>query len=131
MRTPHDDLFPVLLLEPNPASAAQLVSVLVAAGFRVHSEATAESALQALHETFFFALTVVADLSDKDCLAALAALRRRAPRSRMIVATPHCDAHACNLIHRHGGDACVALPISAEDLISRLEAFQSRPRTSF
>jgi BarA-like signal transduction histidine kinase len=52
-------------------------------------------------------------------------------RSWMIVAAPCCDVHACKLIHRCGGDACISLPISPEDLIDRLDAFRIRARPTF
>ena len=123
--------FPALLLEPNQANAVQLASRLQAAGFEIRIEGRADSALQAQRQSFFFALIVIADLTDKDCLVTLDALRRRSPRSWMIVATSNCDDHACNVIHRHGGDACISLPIDLDDLIARLDAFQLRARPSF
>jgi DNA-binding response OmpR family regulator len=124
-------VFPVLLLEPNGQNAAELAAVLGAAGFEVTVSADARSALQALQKAFFFALIVVADLTDPACLRTLSTLRQRAPRSWMIVATTVCDAHACDLIHRHGGDACVVLTASLEDLVGRLNAFHVRARPSF
>lgn len=123
--------FSVLLLEPDLQSAVQIALQLEAAGFPVHVEADAYSALRALQKSFFLALVVVADLADKDCLVTLKALRRNAPRSWMIVAVPYCDVHAYALIHRCGGDACIASPISADELIERLEAFQMRARPLF
>lgn len=132
MRTQHTTLFPVLLLlEPIPENAARLAAQLQAAGFSTRIEGNADLALRALRESFFFALVVVADLTLKEGLAGLQTLRRGARRSWMIVAAPQCDTHTCDLIHRCGGDACVALPISAEDLIARLDAFQLRERPSF
>jgi len=124
-------LFPVLLVEPNRANAADLASLLDAAGFEVLISGTADSALRAVEKTFFFALIVIAELTNKDCLATLEGLRRRAPRSWMIVAAPDCDMDTCSVIHRYGGDACVALPISTEDLIRRLDAFHRRARPAF
>lgn len=123
--------FPALLLEPNLANAAQLGSRLQAAGFEIRIEASADSALEAQRQSFFFALIVIADLTDQDCLVTLDTLRRRSPRSWMIVAASNCDAQACNVIHRHGGDACISLPIDPNDLIARLDAFQLRARPSF
>jgi DNA-binding response OmpR family regulator len=123
--------FPVLLLEPDATNAIQLASRLQAAGFEIRVEGRADSALQAQRQSFFSALIVIADLSDPDCLVTLDALRRRSPRSWMIVAASNCDAHACNVIHRHGGDACVSLPIDLDNLIARLNAFQLRARPSF
>lgn len=129
---PHrNSPFPVLLLEPNAANAAQLASRLQAAGFEIRIEERADSARQAQRQSFFSVLIMIADLMDQDCLATLDTLRRGSPRSWMIVATSNCDAHACNVIHRHGGDACIALPIDLDDLIARLDAFQVRARPSF
>lgn len=123
--------FPVLLLEPNQTNAVQLASRLQAAGFEIRIEGRADSALQAQRQSFFSALIVIADLTDPDCLATLDALRRRSPRSWIIVAASNCDAQACNVVHRHGGDACISLPIDPDDLIARLDAFQLRARPSF
>jgi hypothetical protein len=33
---------------------------------------------------------------------------------------PRCDAKTCNLIYRHGGDACVTAPVSIDELTMRL-----------
>jgi DNA-binding response OmpR family regulator len=132
MRIQHPNLFPVLLfLQLKLDNPARLAAELQAAGFTTRIETTANPALQALRKSFFFALIVAADLTDQKCLGTLQMLRRKARRSWMIVAAPHCDAHTCDLIHRHGGDACVSLPIAAADLIARLDAFQSRERPSF
>jgi DNA-binding response OmpR family regulator len=123
-------LFPVLLLEPDTATAVALASELEAAGFDVRICGSARSALRAVESTFFFALIVDADLTSKDCLVTLEELRSRASRSWMIVAAPDCEAGACNLIHRYGGDACVAFPISLDDLVHRLDVFHLRTRPS-
>jgi DNA-binding response OmpR family regulator len=123
--------FPVLLLEPDQANAVQLASRLQTAGFEIRVEGRADSALQAQRQSFFSVLIVIAELSDKDCLVTLDALRRQSPRSWMIVATSDCDDQACNVIHRHGGDACISVPIDPDDLIARLDAFQLRARPSF
>lgn len=131
MRIPHTTVFPVLLLEPIPENAARIAAQLEAAGFSTRIESNADQALQALRKSFFFALIVVADLTCRESLASLQALRRRARRSWMIVAVPQCDIHTCDVIHRHGGDACVTSPISVDDLIDRLDAFQLRERPLF
>ena len=82
LRRETTHVFPVLLLEPNPENAADLAALLESAGFEVVVSGDVDSALQALGRAFFFALIVVADLTDPSCLATLATLRRRAPRSR-------------------------------------------------
>jgi DNA-binding response OmpR family regulator len=131
MRVQHPNLFPVLLLLQEPENPAQLAAELAAAGFSIRIETNADLALQALRKSFFFALIVAADLTDKKGLATLQTLRRKARKSWLIVAAPQCDTHTCDIIHRHGGDACVSSPITAVDLIARLDAFQSRERPSF
>jgi DNA-binding response OmpR family regulator len=132
MRIQHTNLFPaLLLLEPMPRNAARLAARLKAAGFSARIEGNTELALQALRKSFFFAVIVVTDLTDEESLASLQTLRRTARRSWIIVAASQCDIHTCDLIHRHGGDACISLPISADDLIDRLDAFQLRERPSF
>lgn len=132
MRIRHANLFPVLLLfEPNESNAARLAADLAAAGFSTHIEANAARALQTLRKSFYFALIVVADLTHKEGLATLQALRGSARRSWLIVAAPRCDTHTSDLIHRHGADVCISWPISAADLIARLDGFQLRERPSF
>lgn len=131
MRIPHTNLFPVLLLEPIPENAARIAAQLEAAGFSTRIEDNADLALQALRKSFFFALIVAADLTHEESLARLQTLRRMARRSWMIVAAPQCDIQTCDLIHRYGGDACVTSPISVDDLIDRLDAFQLRERPLF
>lgn len=132
MRIQHETTsMPVLLLEPNLANAAWLASRLEAASFPIRMETNAHTALQALRKTSFFALIVVADLTNEQCLATLRSLRRGAPRSWMIVAVPRCDVCACKLIHRCGGDACIAEPMSLQDLVHRLNAFQLCDRPGF
>lgn len=132
MRVPHTNLFPLLLLlRPSEENAARLAAELETAGFSARIVANADLASQALRKSFFFALIVVADLTQKEGLSTLQTLRRSARRSWLIVAAPQCDIHTCDLIHRYGADACVSLPISAAELIDRLDAFQLRERPSF
>lgn len=123
--------FPVLLFEPDLGSATQLAYRLEAGGFLVSIAIDAGSALPAVKQSFFFALVVVANLTDASCLAALRELRRAAMESWMIVATASCDVHACKLIHWHGGDACIVSPLSPDNLIERLDAFAIRTRPIF
>ena len=130
---PPDDAsaFPVLLLEPHTQNAIDVASCLAAAGFELRICNDARSALQAVNEAFFSVLIVMADLTNRDCLITLGALRKRAPRSWIVVGSPRLDEHAYHLVHRCGGDACVATPLAMQDLVIRLEAFQRRARSSF
>lgn len=124
-------MYPVLLMDPQAKRAARLATILKAAGFRPREAATADVALQAMSEEFFVAVVVAADLDDDDCLARLVEFREKAAHTWMIVVAPRCDEETRDLIFRHGGDACIAAPASAADLITRLEAFRLRWRPSF
>jgi DNA-binding response OmpR family regulator len=119
---------PVLLLDPEMERATKLAAQLELIGFPTHAEGSGAGALQALKDAYFATLIVVADLDDKDCLAWLDDLRRAATRVWMIVIRPQCDTSTCHLIHRHGGDACLAAPVPIDDLTRRLTAFQIRAR---
>jgi len=119
---------PILLLDPEVGSAAELAARLELNGFPTRIERTGAGALAAIEDTYFATLIVVADLDDNACLDRLADLRRAALRSWMIVVSPRCDAKTCNLIYRRGGDACIPAPVSIDDLTGRLTAFQSRSR---
>ena len=122
---------PVLLLDPRMGHAAELALQLELHGFPTHIEASAGAAHAAVEHAHFATLIVIADLHDAVGLDWLDDLRRTAPRSWMIVASPLCDRKACNLVYRHGGDACITVPVSIDDLIRRLTAFQLRARPLF
>ena len=119
---------PVLLLDPEMDRAAKLAAQLELIGFPIRTENTGAGALAALKDSFFATLLVMADIDDKDCLAWLDDLRRAAGRVWMIVISTRCDTNTCNLIYRHGGDVCLAAPVSIDVLTKRLTAFQSHTR---
>lgn len=119
---------PVLLLDPQRDSATELATQLALNGFPTRIESTGAGAQLAIKEGQFATLIVIADVDDKACLDWLDDLRRTASRSWMIVVSPRCDTKTCNLIYRHGGDACVTAPVSIDDLTQRLAAFQLRSR---
>jgi DNA-binding response OmpR family regulator len=119
---------PILLLDPGMDSSAELAARLESNGFPTRIERTGAGAQAAIKGSHFATLIVIANLDDKGCLDWLDDLRRVAARSWIIVISPQCDAKTCNLIYRHGGDACVPAPVSVDDLTTRLTAFQSRVR---
>jgi DNA-binding response OmpR family regulator len=119
---------PVLLLDPQMSSAVELAADLEMSGFVTCIENNAAGALAAIERTHFAALILVADIDDPGSLGWLDALRRKAARSWIIVVSPQCDTETCNLIYRHGGDACILSPLSLPELTSRLTAFRSRAR---
>jgi DNA-binding response OmpR family regulator len=119
---------PVLLLDPEKDRAAKLAAQLELNGFPTRAECSGAGALEAIKDEYLATLIVIADIDDKDCLAWLDELRRAAGRVWMIVISSRCDTNTCNLIYRHGGDACLAAPVSIDDLTRRLTAFQLRAR---
>src|SRR5882762_6194534 len=122
---------PLLLLDPQMDSAVELARHLEWNGFPTCVESSAAAAKAAIEHTYFATLIVIADLDDSACLDWLDDLRRTAARCWIIVVSPLCDAKTCNLIFRHGGDACVTAPVSIDDLTRRLTAFQLRARPVF
>jgi DNA-binding response OmpR family regulator len=123
------DYMPVLLLDSNPARAAELAACLEMKGFPTRVAHSAAGAQAAIRDVRFATLIVVADAAV--CLDKLRELRRKAARSWIIVVSPRCDTDTCNLIYRHGGDACLAAPASIDELTRRLAAFQLRARPTF
>jgi len=122
---------PVLLLDPQMDSAVELARHLELNGFPTRIESSVAAAQAALGRTYFATLIVIADVNNSGCLDWLNELRRTAARCWMIIVSPQCDAKTCNLIYRHGGDACVTAPVSIDDLTRRLTAFQLRARPVF
>lgn len=122
---------PVLLLDPKMDSAAELAIHLELNGFPTRIESSAAGAQAAIRDAYFATLIVIADLDDAACLDWLDELRRAAAQSWMMVVSPRCDTKTRHLIYRHGGDACMAEPVSIDDLIRRLTAFQLRTRSAF
>jgi DNA-binding response OmpR family regulator len=122
---------PILLLDPQPQTAADLAAHLVSSGFPTWIESNAIGAQAAIARRQFATLILVADIHDPIRLDWLDALRGRAARSWIIVVGPQCDAKTCNLIYRHGGDACMTAPVSFHELTRRLTAFQLRARPLF
>lgn len=119
---------PVLLLDPQMSSAVELAADLELSGFATCIETSTAGALAAIERTHFATLILVADIDDAASIGRLDVLRRKAARSWIIVVSPRCDTRTCNLIYRHGGDACILSPPALHELTSRLTAFQSRAR---
>jgi DNA-binding response OmpR family regulator len=108
--------------------AADLALQLELNGFPTHIEGSTDAAHAAIQHAHFATLIVIANLHDALGLDWLDDLRRAAPRSWMIVASALCDRKTHSLVYRHGGDACITVPVSIDDLTRRLNAFQLRAR---
>jgi DNA-binding response OmpR family regulator len=121
---------PVLVLDPQMDNAVELAAHLEMSGFPTCIESNPADAQAAIERAHFATLILVADVDDPVHRGWLNALRRRAARSWIIVVSPRCDAKTCNLIYRHGGDACMTAPPSIDELTRRLTAFQLRARSA-
>jgi DNA-binding response OmpR family regulator len=119
---------PVILLDPHIDSAAELAIHLELNGFPALIAARASAAQAVIDRAHFTTLIVIADFEVAACLGWLDELRRTAGRCWMIVVSPQCDTNTCNLIYRHGGDACMTAPVSIDDLTARLTTFQLHAR---
>jgi DNA-binding response OmpR family regulator len=74
---------------------------------------------------------VVADIEDNSCIQFIDDLRKATSRSWLIIANKQIDADTLALVHFHGADALIAVPISLSDLVERLKAFQLCSRSLF
>jgi DNA-binding response OmpR family regulator len=119
---------PILLIDPQTDNAVEVAAHLEMNGFPTCIESNAAGAQAAIKRAHFATLILVADIDNPAHRDWLHALRRRAARSWIIVISPQCDAKTCNLIYRHGGDACMTAPVSIHELTRRLTAFQLRAR---
>ena len=119
---------PVILLDPHIDGAVGLAMQLELNGFPALIAARASSAQAVIDRGHFTTLIVMADFEFAACLGWLDQLRRTAQRCWMIVVGPQCDTKTCNLIYRHGGDACMTAPVAIDDLTARLTTFQMHAR---
>ena len=119
---------PVLLLDPQIDNAVELAMHLELHGWPTLIAGRTSAAQAVIARGRFTTLIMMADLDVASCLELLDELRRTTARCWMLVVSPRCDTKTCNLIYRHGGDACITAPVSIDDLPRRLTAFQSRAR---
>jgi DNA-binding response OmpR family regulator len=123
------DLLPIMSFDPDIARARRLAAHLDLGGLSMEVAPTTAAMLAEVHEKRVHTLVVVADLDEAVCLAFIDELRRSAPHSWLVVASPRADAVAEALVHRHGVDALISMPILLPEFISRLTALQLRART--
>jgi DNA-binding response OmpR family regulator len=119
---------PTLVIDIHGASAQQLAEQLTHGGFTADSADTCPEALAAVAAQHYWSIILLGDLSDPDDVQCIAELRRRAPRTwiLMISSTELRDRRTLYL--GHGVDAQIVTPFSMEDLVSRLMAFSRHSR---
>src|ERR1700752_2270819 len=121
--------FPTLLFDPNIENACAIAAQLAMHRIPVRVAHSAADALEAIIESYFRLIFVVADLRDEQCLHFLDCVHRAAPRSWLVVGHECVNQEATTLVYQHGGDALVRTPVDVHDLADRIGSFQtvSRP----
>ena len=122
------DSLPTLLVNANSGMAAQLAQQLEHAGFHAETATSCWAAHAAVLARVYASLVCFVDPnspSDMDCVSTL---RRRAPRSWIILISSSAAVDVRSLTAQCGADALVATPLSIDDLTARLAAFARRAR---
>ena len=119
---------PTLIIDPHGAAAQQLAEQLTHTGFAAHSADTCVQALAAMRVHPYRSMIFLGDLSDLEDVRCIAELRKRAPRTWIILISSTALHDARELHLRYGVDAQIVTPFSMEDLVSRLMAFSRHSR---
>jgi len=120
---------PILLVDPDVDLGRGLLHQLTRHGFCADLAITVEAARACVGVRYYRAMVVVADLADGRHRSGLRQLREAAPQTWIIVIATNTEIDACQLIHSHGGDACLAKPFQFSDLLLRLELLAHLDRT--
>jgi DNA-binding response OmpR family regulator len=127
-RTPVASYMPILVVDANSLAAGQLAEQLEHCGFAAHTAITCPAALAALRARYYGAIVFVGDPGNPQDLLCIPALRRRAPRTWLIMVTSSTPGDPRELVLRYGVDSLLIAPLSIQDLVSRLSAFSLRSR---
>ena len=126
--TPVMNYLPTLLVDANGPAATQLADQLRHSGFSVDIAITCPAAHAAARARHYGSLVFVADLNqpmDPECLAGL---RKRSPRTWIIVISSTVTSEGQERALRYEADGLLIAPFSTQELISRLLAFSQRSR---
>ena len=117
-----------LVVNANSAMAMQLVQQLDHAGLRAEAATSCWAAHAAMLERFYRSLVCFVDPSSPSDMECVSTLRRRSPRSWIILISSSAALDARRLTARCGADALVTIPFSIDDLTARLAALARRAR---
>jgi DNA-binding response OmpR family regulator len=123
-------ILPTLVVDADGAAASQLAQRLRHRAFEADFATSCRAAHVAMRTRHYDTLIVVADLALHSDLHCIASLRRRSPRTWIVVISLRCDADARTLVFQHGADALLSAPVVMDELILRLAAFGHRSRPS-
>ncbi len=122
------NFLPTLVIDPHGAAAQQLAEQLTHSGFTGHSADTCAQALAAMRVRHYRSIIFLGDVSDLEDVRCMAELRKRAPRTWIIMISSAGVRDARDLYMQYGLDAQIVTPFSMEDLLSRLMAFSRHSR---
>ncbi len=122
------NFLPTLIIDAHGAAAKQLAQQLRHSGFTADSVVTCTDALAAVPAHRYRSMIFLGNLRDPEDAQCVAALRKRAPRTWIIMISSSELHDARELYLRYGVDAQVVTPFSMRDLVSRLMAFSRHSR---
>jgi DNA-binding response OmpR family regulator len=117
---------PILLFDPNPASARLLAIQLRRAGFETHMTVDGCAAVLTARGQQYASIVVVADLADAQMRKCLHELRDAEPDSWLIVISDPAFAQARDVVRDLGGNAMLDVPFAVSDLAQRLSVLPAR-----
>jgi DNA-binding response OmpR family regulator len=116
-----------LIIDAHGAAAEQLAEQLTHSGFATDTADTCAEALAAVRAQHYGAMISLGDLSDPEDVQCIARLRKRAPRTWIIMISSS-ELRDTRELRSFGVDAQIVTPFSMGDLISRLVAFSRHSR---
>jgi DNA-binding response OmpR family regulator len=119
---------PVLVVDADAASAHELAAQLRHYGFESHAAISGSAAQAAIRGHRYGSLVAVMNPDQGIDLEGLVTLRRRTPRTWLIVISSSASPLADKVLFRNGVDSHLIAPFAMENLISRLLAFSQRSR---
>jgi DNA-binding response OmpR family regulator len=126
--TPVLNYLPTLVVDANGPAATQLAVQLSHSGFSADIAITCSAALAAARARHYGSLVFIADVNEAADLACVGALRKRSPRTWIIVISSTAPSEAQKRVLRYDADALLIAPFAMKDLTSRLLAFSLRSR---
>ena len=126
--TPVLNYLPTLVVDANGPAATQLAEQLSRSGFSADTAITCSGAQAAARARHYGSLVFIADVNQPADLACVAALRKRSPRTWIIVISSTAPSEAQKRVLRNDADAFLIAPFAMKDLTSRLMAFSLRSR---
>lgn len=122
------NFLPTLIIDAHGAAAKQLAEQLTHSGFTANSADTCAEALVAMRAQHYRSMIFIGDVSELEDVQCIAELRKRAPRTWIIMISSTELHDARELYLRYGVDAQIVTPFSMGDLLSRLMAFSRHSR---